>query len=358
MPVRPRFDPKRSLTAARAFLFAGRNYAPGDPFPHPDDPRPADRQLARQYESRAVNMVDQAAEAQDPVQMTGPDDAHRYTITAPWMDEPLVIRGKAKAEEAPADLRSEGRPLGWIEGGSEVEVIDLDGGWYEITAPWLEEETKVQGREAAEAKQLEVHTAGEPITHHGVTLDPEAGENGYYDVKADWLAEAEKVHGIDAARERAAELRDAGAPEGWDPAAGTALTPEQADAGAAPAAEGEGTDEGSDENPANAGTDEGANATDGADEGADTPESDEGAQSGGVVGSTAVDGDTQSDAPQTPAFDADALATSTHTGGGYYEVAAPWLDAPERVKGKDAAEAARLKIVEAGPPEGWAPASS
>lgn len=272
MPVRPRFDPKRALIAARDFTFLGRAYAPGDPFPHADDAEAAnDRLRARQYEARAVNFGPEEAAEEDPITMTGPKGG-RYEINAPWLERPLTIRGKVNAEKALADLREEGAPLGWIDGGSDVEVEEVGGGWYAISAPWLDEPEKVQGREDAEARQREIHAEGEPATHHGVTLAESEGGNGYYDLTADWLDEPEKVHGIDAARERAAELREAGPPEGWTPEGG------QEDAGGATSGDSAQSDtdaaapasEGAQENAAKAETTEGADGADDADQASDT----------------------------------------------------------------------------------------
>ncbi len=172
MPVRPRFDPKRALIAARGFSFLGRAYGPGDPFPHPDDAASiAPRLLARQYEGHAVNHAPEAPA--DPIQMTGPAGG-RYTITAPWLERPLVIRGKVNAEKALADIREEGAPLGWIEGGTETEIEEAGGGWYAISAPWLAEPEKVQGREAAEARQREIHDAGPPAD---IQAEDDAGDD-------------------------------------------------------------------------------------------------------------------------------------------------------------------------------------
>lgn len=181
MAHRLRFDPKRSLIAARGFTFAGRSYAPGDPFPHPDDAGTVhDRLRARQYEARAVNFAPEDATAEDPVQMVKAEKNGYYTITAPWFERPLTVRGKVNAEKALAEVREEGAPLGWIDGGSDVEVEELGGGWYQIDAPWLAEPEKVQGREAAEARQGEIHTAGAP---EGWTLEdgrvaPETADDG------------------------------------------------------------------------------------------------------------------------------------------------------------------------------------
>lgn len=180
MAHREPFDPKRPLVAAREFIFAGVSYGPGDPFPGPDAgpvssfPR---RLIERQYNTFAVNHGEADGPASDdPIQMTGPKGG-RYTITAPWLETPLVVRGKVNAEAALADMREEGPPLGWIDGGSEVEVEELGGGWYQISAPWLEEPLKEQGREAAEAKQRELHEAGAPGAGEG-TGEGEGGEAG------------------------------------------------------------------------------------------------------------------------------------------------------------------------------------
>lgn len=171
MPVRPRFDPKRALIAARGFSFLGRAYAPGDPFPHPEDAASiAPRLLARQYESHAVNLAPEAPA--DPIQMTGPAGG-RYTITAPWLERPLVIRGKKNADLALADMKAEGAPLGWIEGGTETDVEEIGGGWYAVGAPWLDEAEKVEGRDAAEARQRELHDAGPPADDAVADIQPE-----------------------------------------------------------------------------------------------------------------------------------------------------------------------------------------
>lgn len=160
MAVRPRFDPKRPLVAARDFTFMGVAYKPGDPF----TPEGAnDRLRARQYEARAVNYGEsEAAEDQSPVKMTESETKHTYLITAPWLDEPVRVRGVKNAEKRKAEIEAEGAPLGYIEGGSDVTVEGGDGGWYEVNAPWLDEPEKVKGREAAESRQRELHDAGAP----------------------------------------------------------------------------------------------------------------------------------------------------------------------------------------------------
>lgn len=216
MAVRPRFDPNREFVAARGFTFAGAPHAAGDPF----DKTAADRtRLAMLYESRMINFAPDDAKPADPVQIVQVSGGY-YNVSAPWLDEPIRARGKVKSEETAAQLRADGPPLGWIAGGTQTTVTGGEGGWYEVTAPWLDEPEKVQGREAAEARQRELHDAGEPDSHHGVTLT--AGDNGWFEVKADWADEAEKVHGEEAARDRAAELRAEGAPDEIEPVDGPA----------------------------------------------------------------------------------------------------------------------------------------
>ena len=274
MAHRPQFDIRKPLVAAKGFIFAGEAFKKGDPFPVKDF---SPRLIKRQYEAHAIDHVVEAEAQPDPVQMTGPQGG-RYTITAPWLDEPEVIRGKALADARFAELKEAGAPLGWIEGGSAVTVEGGEGGWYDVTAPWLDEADRVQGREAAELRQRELHDAGEPDLHHGVSLT--AGENGYYSVKAAWLDDAETVHGQDAARERAAQLREEGPPadadeggEGEGDDAGTDDETDQDEAGA-----GDGTEETATD------ADQGAQ---GGSEGAEQGEAGEGADAGAVAGDDA-----------------------------------------------------------------------
>jgi hypothetical protein len=287
VPHREPFDHKRPLVAARDFTFAGEKFKPGEPFPKPGTPPDyfARRLIERQYNAHAVNhAADDAAEADDaPKMVPGPQNG-RYTITAPWLDAPLVVRGKVNAETEFAKIKEEGAPLGWIAGGTKVEVEQTGGGWYQITAPWLAEPEKAQGREAAETRQREIHAAGEPDNYLGVTLT--AGENGWYVITRDGVETELKVHGEEQAREAAATLRAGGTVEG-DP-----LPPEQeGDAGAEQGQQGDktGTDgapgtqnaeQAADANSANAGTADGA-ATGAAEQGGpDGAKTDEGAENG------------------------------------------------------------------------------
>jgi hypothetical protein len=210
VPVRPPFDGNKEFVAARGFTFAGTEMVAGDPFKKDG----ADMRRVRiMYEGRFINFAPDQTAADD-----GPEDpvkvnkitAGTFEVTAPWLDEPVKARGPVKAEAAAAEIREAGPPLGWIEGGTETTLTGGDGGWYEVNAPWLLEAEKVQGRDKAEARQREIHDAGEPDAHHGVTLI--AGENGWYEIVPEW-GDAEKIHGEEAARVRAAEIRAEGKPE-------------------------------------------------------------------------------------------------------------------------------------------------
>lgn len=231
MAVRERFDRRnptaREYVTMRAFTYGGRDLEKGDAFPTEGVDR---NKLAALHGSRYIDLVprDAAAEGEstkDGVALTETSPG-RYEITAAWLDAPEKVRGKTAAEARAAELRAEGPPLGFIEGGTEVTVEAGEGGWYTVDAPWLEEPRKAQGREAADALQREIHEAGEPELHHGVLLR-EAG-NGWFDVKANWEAETTKVQGREAAVARATELRQAGPPgtgnEGAGPKVGDRVT--------------------------------------------------------------------------------------------------------------------------------------
>lgn len=213
MPHREPFDIKKPLVAARSFVFAGEPYQKGDRFPHSGNASSfALRLIKRQYESRTIAHADAPADEELPpeeqVVMTGPVGG-RYKISAPWLEEAETVRGKVNAENRFAEIKAAGAPVGWIAGGSEVTVEGGEGGWFTISAPWLAEDEKHQGRDAAEQRQRELHAAGEPEIWAGVGLQDKG--NGYYTVSAEWLDEPETVHGIEAAKTRAAELRSEGA---------------------------------------------------------------------------------------------------------------------------------------------------
>jgi hypothetical protein len=213
--VRPRFTPNRPLVAARAFPYLGVQYRAGDPFPAPGTTTIADFKLRTLYGSRLVNHTDGDAAPAEPSPVTVEKGRGGfYVVNAPWLQEPVKLRGKDKADYAAEQIRDAGPPLGFIEGGSLVTVSALGGGWYAVDAPWLEEAEKLQGRDDAESRQRELHAAGEPDTYAGVTLT--AGSNGWYEIAASWMAKPEKVQGEEAARERAREVRRRGAPKPAD----------------------------------------------------------------------------------------------------------------------------------------------
>lgn len=220
MAVRPRFDPARDFVAARGFTFAGADHGSGDPF---DKTAATPTRLSMMYESRMINFAPEKTADADPVSVVQVSGGY-YNVDAPWLDEPIRARGKAKMEEAAAQLRKDGPPLGWIAGGT-LTTIDgpNDGGWYHVDAPWLDEPVAYQGRENAEKAQRLLHETGEPDYHHGVTLTP--GENGWWSVSANWDPEnVAKVQGEEAARDLATQWRAEGPPA--DPVTITAGTDE------------------------------------------------------------------------------------------------------------------------------------
>lgn len=214
--VRERLDRRTALgrrfVTMRGFIFDGADYETGDPFPID---KLSLHQVLTLHGSRYIDAL--------PVDAAGPEPAEdrgvtltetsrgNYEITAAWLPEPIKARGRAKAEAEAERVRTEGAPLGFIEGGTAVTVEQGEGGWYTVAAPWMEAPEKVRGRELAETRQREIHEAGEPDLHHGVRLTSVG--NGWFDVKADWAPETEKVQGKEAATAKAAELRAAGPPK-------------------------------------------------------------------------------------------------------------------------------------------------
>lgn len=206
--VRPRFDPNKPLVAARSFVYDGKQYHKGDDFA-PEGKTMLQRKTM--YGGRYVNHPDpNAVPAATPEQVTMKEAGGGfYDVSAPWLEQPERIRGKDPAQARVDELKAAGPPLGFIEGGSEVTVEEAEGGKFEVTAPWLEQPEAFDDRNAAEARQRELHGLGEPDYHHGVRLTD--GGNGWFEVKPDW-GETENVEGAELAREAATALREAGPP--------------------------------------------------------------------------------------------------------------------------------------------------
>ncbi len=186
-----------------------------------------------------------------------------------------------------------------------VVLEDLGGGWYLITAPWMPEGEKVQGKDAAEARRQEIVDKGDT---KGVTVTGGAG--GWYVVDAPWLDEPEKVQGQDAANARADELITEGVPDGWAP-----LTDEQK---------------------------------------AEKLEAEQKAQQEEQDAATAAEQAAQAAADRKAANAAlVTVAPGTGDDEGKFVVVAPWLPAPQVVDTEEAANDAADAIREAGAPDGW-----
>jgi hypothetical protein len=207
--VRPRFDPAMNFVAARSFTYNGEPYEAGQPF---NKEGLAPFKLNTLYGSRAINQAPdgQAETAADPVVLTQTRPGY-FEITAPWLDEPEKIRGKVNAETRATELREAGEPLDY----RGVAIEESGGGWYTVTAEWVEEPEKVQGLDAAKARANALREAGPPPEHYAM-VEVSPGENDTFLVSAPWQ-ETETFATSDEAEARAQQVREAGPPEGFDP---------------------------------------------------------------------------------------------------------------------------------------------
>lgn len=187
-----------------------------------------------------------------------------------------------------------------------VQMEDVGGGWYLITTPWGQEGEKVHGKDAAEQRRAEIISKGDT---KGVTIT--GGDGGWYHVNAPWLDEPVKVQGHEAAAVEEAMLIQDGPPAGWVPEpAEDKANRLQADAERQAAVE---------------------------------KAEREAKEAGEHAAQKAQDKADREAAEHAEAEHAAALASAgivvTAKRGGYYEVAAPSLGAPVKVRGKDASDA-------------------
>lgn len=213
--VRPRFDPTRPLVAARSFDYGAGRFKAGDPFPTEGI---AVHKLNTLYGARRVNHPDLVAAPPppeppaDPVVME-PTPGGWYNISAPWLDAPLRVRGKAGAEKAAAKMRADGEPA-YHHG---VTLTEGQNGWWEITVDWeLDHPLNLHGEEAARARAAELRAAGPPPDPRTEVTITEDGDD--FLVNAPWIEEALRFEDRADAETQVEIFRSDGPPEGWEPA--------------------------------------------------------------------------------------------------------------------------------------------
>lgn len=209
--ARPRFDPRRPLVAAVAMTYAGKQLAKGDPFPTEGV---APHKLRILYSSRRLEHGEAAAPA-DPFAPIGIESTPGgwYNLTAPWLDEPERVRGKVRAERRAAQLRDDGEP----DYHHGVRVEEGENGWWSVQADWMGENAyNIHGEAAAREQAASLRAEGPPPDPRtDVTL---VEEDGDFIVNAPWLEEPWVFEDREDAETQVTLTREAGPPEGWEPA--------------------------------------------------------------------------------------------------------------------------------------------
>lgn len=211
--ARLRFDPRRPLVAARAFTYHGKRFAKDDPFPTEGiDPRVRKKFYEGRFLSHGEGTVADQAAAADPVKLE-PQPGGFYLVSAPWLDEPERIKGKAKAERRAAQLREDGEP----DYHHGVAIEQGENGWWSVQADWMGDNAyNIHGEEAAREQAASLRAEGPPPDPRtDVTL---AEEDGEFVVNAPWLEEPLIFEDRADAETQVELTRDAGPPEGWEPA--------------------------------------------------------------------------------------------------------------------------------------------
>lgn len=211
MGVRPRFDPARDFVAARSFDYAEQQLQAGDPFVK--DGVPAYK-LGNLYGARMIDFAPEAEAAPDPVQISGGEGGW-YNVTAPWLESPIRVQGTARANREAAKLRREGEP----PHHHGVGIEEGQNGWWAVKPDWLAEPISVHGEQAAREEAARLRSLGPPPDPRtSPTVTPPADEGGMFLVNAPWLEEAVPFADGTTAEAHRIALREAGPPAGWQPA--------------------------------------------------------------------------------------------------------------------------------------------
>ena len=257
--------------------------------------------------ARTAQLYEHDVEPGDPLEIVDEPSDAKGEITVDIAMR-LWLSGQANYADAPEAVRVAAQ----MAAANPVVVEDLGGGWYAITAPWLAQPEKVQGKDAAEERRQAIADKGDT---KGVTV--EGGDGGWYTITAPWLDEPEKVQGQDAANARADALIAEGPPAGW-----RLLTDEEKAAKAEQEALLAQANRTAQEEVEKAAERDRQEAEEAARERAEAE----------AEAATAAADDSQLNTNPAPAF------TINPTAGGWHEITGPGLDAPVKVQGADAAK--------------------
>ncbi len=203
------------LVATRAMTFNGNDLVAGDPILLGEDDKGMAMRIwmsGRAVYSREYNPTPIQSAPISPVFEMIDRKNGSWAITVPWEDEPIIVKGKAKAEARRDELMNAGEPLSH----HGVAILgDGKGGWYGVKADWIEQEIKAQDMEAAAFIATNLREAGKPAEDSDgigkVLVDQDR-----FAVYAPWLDEVDYIDGADHADHHIEQLRGAGAPTDAD----------------------------------------------------------------------------------------------------------------------------------------------
>ncbi len=204
------------LIATRAMTFDGNELVAGDKIPLGEEDKGKALRIwmtgRAVYEEHFNPTPINSAPLTREFRITKGGNNGYYLIDVPWLDEPLSIKGKKKAEDERDRLQSEGEPLSH----HGVAILgDGKGGWYGVKADWIDAEIKAQGMEAAYFIATNLRTAG-PFPVEAAGIGKVEVDHGQYAVVYPWMEEVEYCGSIQEAEAFEQRLREAGPPSDED----------------------------------------------------------------------------------------------------------------------------------------------
>ncbi len=199
----------QDMVATRVMTFLGKDYTAGDVLPEVDKGMALRLWMSRRadYKNEFNPTPIEQPTLSDPFELINLKNGY-YTVAAPWLDEPISIKGKKKAATLQAKMQNDGAPLDH----HGVAIIAGEAKLLRVKAEWIEIPFGDYSMDDAAYVAARLREAG-PFSDESLGCGIAGLLAGQFAVVAPWLEVYNLVESEEMAIEQAQELRNAGPPQ-------------------------------------------------------------------------------------------------------------------------------------------------